>query len=150
MPFEHIIQDISVKNGNKYLQLNANILQIENEFYNTIRPKQISRSGEKPTLALKRCGVPYIEIRSLELDPFNPIGIDEHKGCFMEAFLLNCLMQESPLQSEQEQKIISANQLAVANQGRKPDLKLDDNGRSISLTDWGTNTAIYSAKVQHS
>ncbi len=129
-------QNIGVKNGNEYLQLNANILQIENEFYNTIRPKQMTHSGEKPTLALKRRGVRYIEIRSLDLDPFNPIGFDEHKGRFLEAFLLNCLMQESPLQSEQEQQTNTANQLAVAYQGRKPSLKLDNNGQSISLTDW--------------
>ena len=129
-------QAIGLKEGNEYLQLNTNILQIENEFYNTIRPKQPPRSGEKPTLALKRRGVQYIEVRSLDLDPFSPVGIDEQSGRFLEAFLLNCLMQESPLQTSQEQQENAKNQRAVACQGRRPGLDLDNNGQSISLTDW--------------
>ncbi len=129
-------QAIGLKEGNEYLQLNTNILQIENEFYNTIRPKQPPRSGEKPTLALKRRGVQYIEVRSLDLNPFSPVGIDEQSGRFLEAFLLNCLMQESPLQTGQEQQVNAENQRAVAYQGRRPGLELDNNGQSISLTDW--------------
>lgn len=129
-------QEIGLKEGDEYLQLNTNILQIENEFYNTIRPKQPPHSGEKPTLALKRRGVQYIEVRSLDLDPFSPVGIDEHSGRFLEAFLLNCLMQESPMQTEQEQQVNADNQRAVAYQGRRPGLELDNNGQAISLTDW--------------
>lgn len=122
----------------EYRQLNSNILQIENEFYSTIRPKQIAESGEKPTLALKRRGVRYIEMRSLDLDLFNPIGIDEDKARFIEALLLTCLLQDSPKTSDQEQQINNANQLAVANSGRKPGLELNKNGRGILLRDWAT------------
>lgn len=129
-------QKIGIKKGHKYRQLSANILQIENEFYNIIRPKQITFSGERPTLALRQRGVQYIEVRSLDLDPFHPTGFDAQTGHFLEAFLLNCLMQESPLQHEQEQHINAANQKAVAYQGRKPELKLDNNGQSVSLTGW--------------
>ncbi len=132
-------QRIGIKNGNKYQQLNANILQIENEFYSTIRPKQIANSCEKPTLALKRRGVRYIEIRSLDLDLFNPIGFDENKGRFLEAFLLNCLLQDSPLQGDQEQTINNTNQLTVAHQGRKLGIELNKNGRLIPLKDWARN-----------
>jgi len=120
----------------QYRQLNSNILQIENEFYSIIRPKQIAESGEKPTLALKRRGVRYIEMRSLDLDLFNPIGIDEYKARFIEALLLNCLLQDSPELSEQDLKINNANQLAVANYGRKPGLELDKNHQLIPLQDW--------------
>lgn len=129
-------QSMGTKNGDEYLQLNTNILQIENEFYNSIRPKQPPHSGEKPTLALKRRGVNYIEVRSLDLDPFNPVGIDEQRGRFLEAFLLNCLIQDSPLQAEQDQQINAANQLTVAYQGRRPGLELDKKGESIPLADW--------------
>jgi glutamate--cysteine ligase len=129
-------QSIGVKNSDEYQQLNTNILQIENEFYSTIRPKQITHSGEKPTLALKHRGVHYVEIRSLDLDLFNPIGIDESKSRFLEAFLLNCLMQNSPLQGEQEQQINNLNQLTVAHQGRKPGIELDMNDHTIPLKNW--------------
>lgn len=120
----------------EYKQLNCNILQIENEFYSVIRPKQIAESGEKPTLALKRRGVRYVEMRSLDLDLFNPIGIDEAKSRFIEALLLTCLFTESPKLSDADHKINNANQLAVANFGRKPGLELEQNHRKIVLTDW--------------
>jgi glutamate--cysteine ligase len=119
-----------------YKQLNGNVLQIENEFYSTIRPKQIAESCEKPTLALKQRGVKYIEIRSLDLDIFNPIGINEGKSRFIEAFLLTCLLQESPESSDQEQQINNTNQLAVAHLGRKPGLELNKTGQDISLKNW--------------
>jgi glutamate--cysteine ligase len=122
-----------------YRQLNCNILQIENEFYSIIRPKQIAKSCEKPTLALKRRGVRYVEMRSLDLDIFNPIGVDEGKLRFIEALLLTCLLADSPAMSAAEHKINNANQLAVANEGRKPDLILNRNGENITLSDWAND-----------
>ncbi|WP_305908985.1 glutamate--cysteine ligase [Methylomarinum sp. Ch1-1] len=130
-------QKFGVRNR-EYHQLNANILQIENEFYSIIRPKQITDSGEKPTLALKRRGVRYVEIRSLDLDLFNPIGIDEEKSHFLEAFLLHCLLQDSPLLAEEERQINNRNQLTVAHEGRKPGVELTNVGRTIALQDWAT------------
>lgn len=120
----------------QYRQLNSNILQIENEFYSTIRPKQIAESGEKPTLALKRRGVRYVEMRSLDLDVFNPIGIGEGKARFIEALLLTCLLKDGPLISEQDHRINNANQLAVAQFGRKPGLELERGERKMPLLDW--------------
>ncbi len=127
---------IGVKTEGHYKQLNANILQIENEYYSTIRPKQIARTGEKPTLALNVRGVRYIEVRSLDLDLFNPIGIDENKARFIEAFLLSCLMQDSPEYKGHEYQINNDNQLSVAHLGRKPDLQLNKDGQPISLQSW--------------
>jgi glutamate--cysteine ligase len=123
----------------EYQQLNCNILQIENEFYSTVRPKQIAKSCEKPTLALKRRGVRYIEMRSLDLDIFNPLGVDEGKLRFIEALLLTCLLTDSPAMSAADHKINNVNQLAVANEGRKPDLMLNRNGQHISLQDWAND-----------
>ena len=127
---------IGVKVDGEYNQLNANLLQIENEFYSTMRPKQIAQSGEKPTLALKRRGVMYVEMRSLDLNLFNPIGIEESTARFIEAFLLSCLLHDSPPQGENEFQINNANQLLVANQGRRPGLQLTKNGEAIGLHDW--------------
>jgi glutamate--cysteine ligase len=129
-------EKIGVKVDGGYQQLNSNILQIENEFYSTVRPKQIIESGEKPMLALKRRGVCYVEIRSLDLDVFNPIGIAENTCRFVEAFLLSCLLKDSPLQAENEQQINNSNQLTVANFGRKPSVELNRNGQAISLQEW--------------
>ena len=129
-------EKIGVVVDGEYRQLNSNILQIENEFYSTIRPKQIINSGEKPTLALKRRGVRYIEMRSLDLDLFNPIGIDVSKARFIEALLLTCLLTDSPEMSDLDHQVNNANQLAVANSGRKPGLELQKGEQTISLQDW--------------
>jgi glutamate--cysteine ligase len=129
-------ENIGVKVDGEYRQLNGNILQIENEFYSTMRPKQIAMSGEKPTLALKRRGVRYVEMRSLDLDLFNPIGIDADKARFIEALLLTCLVTDSPFNTEEDFAVNNANQLAVANFGRKPGLELMRNGKKIVLKDW--------------
>jgi len=134
-PYPEYEQIGTIVNG-QYRQLNSNILQIENEFYSTIRPKQIAESGEKPTLALKRRGVRYVEMRSLDLDVFNPMGIDEGKARFIEALLLTCLLKDSPLISEQDHRINNANQLAVAQFGRKPGLELERGEQKIPLLDW--------------
>lgn len=120
----------------EYQQLNTHILQIENEFYSTMRPKQIAQSCEKPTVALKRRGVRYVEMRSLDLDIFQPLGIATDTAHFVEALLLTCLLTDSPPMTEQDHQTNNANQLAVAHAGRKPGLELARNGGSILLTDW--------------
>ncbi len=129
-------QKIGVVVGQEYRQLNDNILQIENEFYSTIRPKQITESCEKPTVALKHRGVRYIEMRSLDLDVFQALGIDAHKARFVEALLLTCLLTDSPMISEQDHLIHNANQLVVAHEGRKPGLLLNKNQQMIPLSVW--------------
>lgn len=129
-------EKIGVVVDGQYRQLNANVLQIENEFYSIIRPKQIAESCEKPTLALKRRGVRYVEMRSLDLDLFTPLGIDESKACFIEALLLTCLLQESPPMTEADFVVNNRNQLQVANNGRKPGLTLERKGQTVILRDW--------------
>lgn len=120
----------------QYRQLNGNILQIENEFYSTMRPKQIARSCEKPTLALKRRGVRYVEMRALDLNLAHPIGIDQDCACFIEALLLSCLLADSPVMTFEEQQTNNRNQLAVAHEGRKRGLELTRFGHPIPLKDW--------------
>lgn len=127
---------IGLKKNGEYLQLNTNILQIENEFYNTIRPKQISASGEKPTLALQRRGIKYVEIRSLDLDIFQPTGIETNTAHFLEAFLLTCLFQESTPCTKNQQQLNNENLSTVAHEGRRPDLLLKQNDNKVSLKAW--------------
>lgn len=129
-------EGIGIKVNGEYQQLNSNILQIENEYYSTVRPKQIIKPCEKPTLALKRRGVQYVEIRSLDLDLFNPIGVDVNRARFIEALLLSCLVQDSPKINAEDFSIHNANQLKVAHEGRKPDVKLIHKHQSVRLQDW--------------
>ena len=130
-------QKIGIKVGGQYRQLSANQLQIENEYYSTIRPKRVAKSGEHATEALRRGGVEYVELRALDVNPFDPVGINQKQVKFLEAFLIFCLLNDSEPIDQQEQKEINRNRVAVAHQGRKPDLKLIRRGVPVSLHDWG-------------
>ena len=130
-------ESIGVKSDGEYRQLNANILQIENEYYSTVRPKQITGIDEKPTLALQRRGVRYVELRSLDVNAFDPMGINETQLYFLEALMLYCLLQDSPPIDANERVAIDQNELDVAHRGREPGLKLMRRDGEISLHDWG-------------
>ncbi len=124
-----------VVNG-EYEQLNANLLQIENEYYSTIRPKQILEYMEKPSLALQRRGVRYVELRSLDVNAYDPLGVNEEQLHFLEVFLLFCLFQKSPDIDNAERREINHNQSATAHRGRDPALRLQRQGGEVSLRDW--------------
>lgn len=128
---------IGVKVGGEYRQLSTSLLQIENEFYSTVRPKRVSRAGETPLTALARRGVEYIEVRCLDLDPFQPLGISADTARFLDAFLLYCLLADSPLCDADMRAAIHRNQALVVNRGREPGLLLDDGGRARDLRSWG-------------
>ena len=134
-PYEGYEQFGFFKDG-KYQQLNSNILQIENEYYSTIRPKQILLGNEKPSIALKKRGVKYVELRSLDVNAYDPLGINESQLHFLEAFLLFCLLQESPLIDAPERKEIDHNEMLTAHRGRMPGLQLLRNGHNQTLQDW--------------
>jgi glutamate--cysteine ligase len=123
-------REIGVKVDGEYRQLNDHILQIENEYYGFVRPKQVARSGERPTLALQRRGVQYVELRALDLDCFHPSGLDASEIRFLEAFILFCLFTESPPLTGEESREIEHNQLAVARHGRDSDVTLQERGIS--------------------
>ncbi len=129
-------EKIGVKVDGEYRQLNANILQLENEYYSYIRPKRIARSGERPTKALRRAGVEYVEVRALDVSAFDPVGVNQNKLRFLEAFLALCLLRESEPISRGEQEALDANHLKVARRGREPGLTLNREGRSYPMTDW--------------
>jgi glutamate--cysteine ligase len=120
----------------EYRQLSTGVLQIENEHYSTIRPKQILEWMEKPALALRRRGIRYVELRSLDVNAFEPLGISEEQMYFLELFLLFCLLNDSPRIAASESRAIDANQLLAAHRGREPGLRLMLGGREVELRVW--------------
>ena len=121
----------------QYLQLGTSLLQIENEFYGTIRPKRVIFPGERPLHALRERGVEYVEVRLMDLDPFEPVGINAQTMRFLDVFLLHCLQTDSPPDTPEEIVALSHNQQAVAERGRQPGLMLERGDVQISLRDWG-------------
>ena len=130
-------EEIGVKVDGEYRQLNTNILQIENEYYSTVRPKQILEGFEKPIDSLLNRGIRYVELRSVDINAFHPSGITHSQLFYLEIFMLFCLLQDSPDIDSAEQKAINSNQSTVAHLGRKPDLELDRDGNTIALKEWG-------------
>jgi glutamate--cysteine ligase len=129
-------EKLGVQVGQEYRQLNANILQIENEYYSFIRPKRVARSGERPTKALLRAGVEYVEVRALDVSAFDPVGVNQNKLRFLEMFLGLCLMKDSPPIDAGEQDVLDANHVTVARRGREPGLTLKRDGRDVPLLGW--------------
>lgn len=131
--------DIGIRDGDEYRQLSTSLLQIENEFYGTIRPKRRIHPGERPLHALSERGVEYVEVRCLDIDPFDPIGIGPVTARLLDIFLLHCLLDDSPLDSAASIANDSANQLLAAERGREPGLRMTrENGTPVELTAWGT------------
>ncbi len=140
-------EKIGTKKDGKYLQINTSLLQLENEFYSTIRPKRIAKSGERPLAALINEGIEYVEVRALDLNPFLPLGIDAQQIKFLDSFLLFCLLSDSPQCNEQEFFEVAANIAAVVEQGRDPDLCLSLQGEQIRLGQWATELV---SDIEHS
>jgi glutamate--cysteine ligase len=136
-PFDDY-EKIGIKVDGEYRQLNANILQIENEYYSTVRPKQALNDNEKPTNALEQRGIEYIELRSIDVNAFDPLGINEEQLRFLEVFVLFCLLQESPALSTDEVNEIDMNLVQVAHFGREPGVRLSNNDESVELKKWAS------------
>lgn len=117
----------------EYQQINTNLLQIENEYYGLVRPKRTTERGERPTTALSRRGVEYVELRCVDLNPFVPIGIDSASAHFLEVFALHCLLRDAPPFSDGEYRCLPKNQQEVVERGRDPGLVLHFCGREAGF-----------------
>ncbi len=120
-----------------YRQLTTSLLQIENEFYGTIRPKRVLQPNERPLHALRARGVEYVEVRLMDLDPFESVGISSQTMRFLDVFLLHCLLSDSPPDTPEENAALARNQHRTAERGREPGLLLERGTGHIPLQDWG-------------
>ncbi len=130
-------EKVGIRNlGGDYNQLGTSLLQIENEFYGTIRPKRVIFPGERPLHALRERGVEYVEVRCMDLDPFVPVGIAAETMRFLDIFLLHCLLADSPPDTPEEIAALARNQHRTAARGREPGLRLERGQEEPLLLDW--------------
>ncbi|MGS0740716.1 glutamate--cysteine ligase [Glaciimonas sp. GG7] len=129
--------EIGTHRDGEWIQINTNILQIENEYYSTIRPKRVINSGERPIQALAARGVQYIEVRCMDIDPFEPTGISLETGRFLDAFLHFCALDDSPCTTGEESLENAENFAKAVKEGRRPGLELQRNGVPVTLQAWG-------------
>ena len=110
----------------EFKQLNTNLLQIENEYYSTIRPKRIVPSGTSPSLGLLEKGVEYIELRSLDINPFAVAGISEEQIRFLDIFFNLLPYLRRPEFSKKEYDFYEQNFSDVVLGGQDRELSLFD------------------------
>jgi glutamate--cysteine ligase len=114
-------------------QISSGILQIENELYDTVRPKRSGPSGSRPATLLKNKGIEYLELRGVDINPFIPEGIDENKIKLLDIFIMHSLISESPQISDKELEEIRANQKTMVENGRSKEVELEKNGIATPL-----------------
>lgn len=130
-------QKFSKKISGKHQQLNVNLLQIENEYYASVRPKPKQSLNLGPIEALNKYGIDYIELRCLDVNPLLPLGIDRQQILFLEAFFLFCLLNPSAPIASYEQVEIDNNINLIAHRGADTKLKLQRQQTEISVKTWG-------------
>ncbi|QCI17797.1 glutamate--cysteine ligase [Buchnera aphidicola (Acyrthosiphon lactucae)] len=117
-----------------FKQLNTNFLQIENELYTQIRPKRKTENGESLLEALKNRGIEYVEIRSLDINPFSPIGISKNQILLLDLFLIWCTLVDSPKINKIDFLLITKNWERIIYEGRKPNQKIYINTKKETKT----------------
>lgn len=126
---------IGTRRGDDFIQINTSVLQIENEYYSAVRPKRTTEREEKPIQALDARGVEYIEVRCLDLDPFSPVGVNEAQIDFLDLFLLDCLLSDSPRIGDAECERLDDNYKDVVACGRDQTLTLCRAGERVAVGD---------------
>nr|MDJ0812671.1 glutamate--cysteine ligase [Woeseiaceae bacterium] len=66
-----------------------------------------------------------------------PAGINQNTMRFMEAFLIYCLLEDSPLFDDAALDETRLNQSRTAREGRDPACSLLRDGQEVPLADWG-------------
>jgi len=115
------------------VQLNTSVIQIENEYYSTIRPKRVCPSGERPINILTSKGIDYLELRCVDLNPYSSVGITEEQINFLDTLLIYCFVTESPEINTEESLRIQRNHEKIVNAGRDDKAMLETEGEKILI-----------------
>ena len=119
--------------NNERQQISSGILQIENELYDSIRPKRKGPSGTRPIELLSVEGIEYVEVRGIDLSPNTLTGISKSEMRLLDVFLIHCLINESLPVSQSEYDEMNKNYEIAIHSGADLDQKLSFNGMKSSL-----------------
>lgn len=126
--------DLGLLDSNgEYLQLNQNLLQIENEYYSPVRPKQLAERFEPPVIAMRTRGILYVELRCVDVNMHDPAGMNQQQLDFLEIFMLHALLEQSPPIDADESRINGTNISTVAHRGRDPEAQVTVEGRTMAV-----------------
>ena len=121
-------------NDNKFHQISNGILQIENELYDCIRPKRAGQSGQRPYRLLKEQGIQYVEVRGIDLNPSEAIGISKDHIRILDLLLIYCLITPSRKMTDKEKITIEQQDINVIKSGRNPNLQVLYKDKEISIS----------------
>lgn len=119
-------QGIGLQDEQGFKQLNTAILQIENEYYSSIRPKRVQLSNERPVRALFNRGVEYLEVRAIDLNPFARNGISDHEACLITLLMTVSALSDSPINTPDEHSMLNGINARSTWSGRLSEQGLDD------------------------
>ena len=117
-----------------YVQLSENTLQIENEYYGIIRPKNASLG--RPRKVLRKEGIEYVEVRNLDINPFSPLGISKDQIRFLDVLLSYCFFKKSEYFDKDDVFRNRDNLQQVVTNGRDENCLLQNRDGQISLKQW--------------
>lgn len=106
------------------------------EVYSPIRLK--SKDKESVLTALKDYGIQYLEIRTLDINPFEKTGIALDDLYFIHIFVLYLLTCEEASFENWQQEAYE-NEMEVAGFGQMEDLELMHLGKLIPMRQWAQN-----------
>ena len=118
---------IKHKDGS-YAQLNGNVLQIESEYYSSIRPKAPAVRGKRQFALLKEHGVQYLEVRNIDLNPFAQVGVTIDQLNFLRVFMYFCAIADSPAINTDGCTANCSNEMVISKYGLSQKPQLNDNG----------------------
>ncbi len=133
VPYEEF-EEKGLKDSNgEYHQISNGIIQIENEYYDSIRPKRSASDNLRPYELLKNFGIEYLEIRGVDISPNDITGMSKHHIRFLDLILIYCLITPSPLISSEEKKLIDSNEYISIYNGRNDSAEINFDGRKVSI-----------------
>ena len=116
-----------------YQQISDGIIQIENEYYDSIRPKRSSYNNYRPFDLLKNFGIEYLEIRGIDISPNVITGMSEHHIRFIDLFLIYCLVSPSDKIDANEKKTIDDNEHKAIYKGRNENTVISYKGLDMRI-----------------
>ena len=119
-------EGLGLKDKIGFKQLNVAVLQIENEYYSSIRPKRVQQPGERPVRALINRGIEYLEVRAIDLNPFAPNGITEYEASLITLLMTASALADSPFNNPEERIAIDGINARASWAGRRSDQRFDE------------------------
>lgn len=119
-------EGIGLVDDDGFRQLNTAILQIENEYYSSIRPKRVQEPGERPVRALLNRGVQYLEVRAVDLNPFARSGISETEAALITLLMTAAALSQDESMTDEECQRIDRINARAAWRGREAGQQVQD------------------------